>query len=105
MDEKTEKQDNSSWWLIIIVIAIGWFSYNHFFNKDVWTAHYLKTTDDRVYSSQEFSTADECANWMTQQRAAEIRNPTGRYSFECGSNCKLSTEWGGMYVCDETFDN
>ena len=87
---------------IFLIIAAGFLLAGC--SKEVWTAHYLKTTDDRIYSSMEFTTAQACSNWMAQEREKERINPIGRYSFECGSNCELS-ETFLIYKCDKTFDN
>jgi len=101
----TKKKSSGSWWLIIVIIIIGFLIYKYFPRPEIWTAHYQRTTDNRVYSSQEFKTSQECADWMASQRKAEQLNPTGRYNFECGSNCKPSKTFDGMFVCDKTFDN
>jgi hypothetical protein len=101
--EKEEDNNSGTWWLIILLVVGGWFLYRHF-SKEIWTGHYTKIGESRVYSSQEFATADACASWLTQQKTQEKFAPTGRENFECGLNCKFSTEWG-MYVCKKTFDN
>ena len=79
--------------------------YNYLFKKEIWTAYYERINDNRIYTSQEFSTAQECANWMNKQRALEAKTPTGKYNFECGLNCNPPTAINGPFVCNKTFDN
>ena len=73
-------------------------------SADKWQANYEKSGDSRLYHSQEFATGQECANWMEQAKEQDRIVNTGRFGYECGSNCKLSDS-GIIFVCDETFDN
>lgn len=74
--------------------------------RKMWTAFYypegcLACEDDWIIQPM-FLSYEECYDWAFD--LAKERNFSGEDEFECGTNCRVDYNLGGIHRCDETYD-
>lgn len=94
-----ENEKLSALFLTIFIFVGGYFLFS---KKETWTGfYYPDMTDlDKVIQGPEFSSINECREWINSQ--VYIHNPSGEgYDYECGKNCRFDKDYQ-VHICEET---
>lgn len=93
--------------LIFFLLLAGYALY-YFFSNDKWTAFVYPNIEEipsagdvQNYTIGEFLSFEECQA-AAVDRVNNLYETTGvQGDYECGLNCTLRDEYGGLLICDE----
>ncbi|MBU0981233.1 hypothetical protein KKC94_00920 [Patescibacteria group bacterium] len=84
----------------IIIFLVTVISFTACKTSDEWTAFYYPVNQEtgvtNILEKSGFNSVDQCRDWVIDKAGSNTY-----YSYECGKNCKMNTQFGMMMGCEE----
>lgn len=89
---------------IIVLIGVVWGVYALISNSsDEWRPFYYPNAPDLTehIEGPTVDTLEQCRDWIDGESISRSQE-YGEFDYECGLNCSIRSNYGGLLVCEET---